>query len=103
MSEQKIDYRRYDYTKARLEEMSLNDLIDELHRLEDIEDNRDELMFILKDLLDRYDPEDAGAAFEPDSGCFDCTSGTVPNNLNTGPCPYHRVIAALKAAKRDGQ
>ena len=29
MSEQKIDYRRYDYTKARLEAMSLNDLIDE--------------------------------------------------------------------------
>lgn len=49
MSEQKIDYRRYDCTKDRLETMDLNDLIDELHRLEDIEDNRDELMFALEE------------------------------------------------------
>lgn len=26
----------------------------------------------------------------PDSGCIECTLGTVPNHLNTGLCSYHR-------------
>lgn len=33
-----------------------------------------------------------------DAGCIDCTSGTVPDRLNTGPCAYHaakRVLGQL--------
>lgn len=25
----------------------------------------------------------------PDSGCIECTCGTVPDKFNTGPCAYH--------------
>jgi hypothetical protein len=33
-----------------------------------------------------------------DSGCIDCTAGTVPDKYNTGPCAYHtakRLLAQL--------
>ncbi len=53
----------------------------------------------LEGLLRRYDPENAGAAFEPDGGCIECTVGTVPNHLNTGLCPYHKAIVALAKAR----
>jgi hypothetical protein len=31
----------------------------------------------------------------PDSGCIDCTVGTVPDRLNTGPCAYHSAKRLL--------
>ena len=34
-----------------------------------------------------------------DSGCPDCTAGTVPNNLNTGPCPWHMAVRTLAEHK----
>jgi hypothetical protein len=34
----------------------------------------------------------------PDTGCIDCTLGTVPDRFNTGLCAYHRARAALTAA-----
>lgn len=30
-----------------------------------------------------------------DSGCPDCTSGTVPDRLNTGPCAFHNAKRLL--------
>lgn len=30
-----------------------------------------------------------------DTGCIDCTSGTVPDKYNTGPCPYHTAKRLL--------
>ena len=30
-----------------------------------------------------------------DSGCIDCTRGTVPDKFNTGPCPYHTAKRLL--------
>jgi len=30
-----------------------------------------------------------------DSGCIDCTAGTVPDKYNTGPCPYHTAKRLL--------
>lgn len=30
-----------------------------------------------------------------DSGCPDCTSGTVPDRLNTGPCAFHTAKRLL--------
>lgn len=60
------------------------------------------LMKPLEALLYRYDPENPGAALEPDAGCIECTSGATPNNHNTGPCPYHQALAALELIKRGG-
>lgn len=31
-----------------------------------------------------------------DSGCIECTAGTVPNNQNTGLCAYHEALKVLK-------
>jgi len=31
----------------------------------------------------------------PDSGCIECTVGTVPNRLNTGLCAYHSAKKLL--------
>lgn len=31
----------------------------------------------------------------PDMGCPDCTSGTVPDVLNTGRCAYHEAKVLL--------
>lgn len=30
-----------------------------------------------------------------DSGCIECTVGTVPNRLNTGLCAYHNAKKLL--------
>jgi len=30
-----------------------------------------------------------------DDGCVDCTRGTVPDHLNTGPCAYHSAKRLL--------
>lgn len=30
-----------------------------------------------------------------DSGCIDCTSGTVPDDRNTGRCAYHNAKVLL--------
>ena len=32
---------------------------------------------------------------QPDSGCIECTLGTVPNRLNIGLCAYHRAKELL--------
>jgi hypothetical protein len=33
---------------------------------------------------------------QPDSGCIECTLGTVPNDRNTGLCAYHKARELLK-------
>lgn len=53
------------------------------------------LRTILRDLLRDYDEERQAINVYPDAGCSQCTLGTTPNNLNTGPCVYHRAVAAL--------
>lgn len=32
----------------------------------------------------------------PDRGCIECTSGTVPNHLNTGLCAFHNARKVLR-------
>ena len=54
-----------------------------------------ELETALTEIFQRVDWESPGAAFEADSGCLQCTGGTTPNNRNTGPCAYHKAMAAL--------
>jgi hypothetical protein len=42
-------------------------------------------------LVARYDEERQCIPIEPDPGCLACTSGTTPNDRNTGPCAFHRA------------
>lgn len=37
-----------------------------------------------------------------DTGCIECTAGTVPNHLNTGRCGYHEAKVALRLARGEG-
>jgi hypothetical protein len=32
---------------------------------------------------------------QPDTGCIECTVGTVPDKYNTGPCAYHSAKRLL--------
>lgn len=34
-----------------------------------------------------------------DSGCIECTAGTVPNRFNTGLCAYHNAKQVLGGGK----
>jgi len=49
-------------------------------------------------LVARLDSEPEDASFLIDSGCIECTVGTVPNDLNTGLCPLHAAKAVLREA-----
>jgi hypothetical protein len=33
--------------------------------------------------------------FVPDQGCLECTLGTTPKRLETGPCAHHAAVAFL--------
>jgi hypothetical protein len=46
---------------------------------------------IVVDLVKRYDEERHCIDVEPDPGCLECTSGTTPNDHNTGICALHRA------------
>lgn len=39
----------------------------------------------------------------PDGGCIDCTLGTVPNHLSTGPCAYHEAKRLLSPVTARGE
>lgn len=39
--------------------------------------------------------ESEGRWPQADSGCIDCTTGTVPYNRNTGPCAFHAAKRLL--------
>lgn len=32
----------------------------------------------------------------PDTGCLECSLGTVPKHLETGPCLYHQACELLR-------
>lgn len=58
-------------------------------KIKSLEDAARDLVDLITDTISNSE----GRWPQPDPGCIDCTSGTVPNRLNTGPC-------ALHAAKR---
>lgn len=58
-----------------------------------------ELLDALIGLIADYDEERYAIDCSPNTGCFECTAGTVPNNLNTGLCYVHKAIAAIAKAK----
>jgi hypothetical protein len=51
---------------------------------------------VLRDLLYWYDPERGVIDVETAYGCLECTAGTTPNHLNTGPCAYHRARVLVR-------
>ena len=55
-----------------------------------------ELLDALRALLSCYDEEDGWILCSADPGCPECTSGTVPHDRNTGLCPYHAAVAAVR-------
>lgn len=55
------------------------------HRIYELESALDRLLR----LVDRTMDDSEGHWPSPDAGCSVCTSGTVPNRLNTGLCAYH--------------
>lgn len=54
-----------------------------------------ELVEVLRCLLKNYDDEAQVIYCSPDKGCLQCTAGTTPNHLNTGPCEYHMAKSVL--------
>jgi len=63
-----------------------------------------ELLEALSGLISKIDFERQVIDVEPDSGCIECTKGTVPNSKNTGLCDYHKARAAIaKAEGSDGR
>ncbi len=52
-----------------------------------------EALQVLHDLCHELDQRDFSMA---EASCPDCTAGTTPNDLNKGPCAWHRAQALLK-------
>lgn len=71
--------------KARLKNGHLNDRIHEL----EVALNR--MICAHENTLSESD----GRFPLKDSGCIDCTSGTVPDDRNTGRCAYHEAKVLL--------
>lgn len=49
-------------------------------------------------LVDETQSNSEGRYPAPDPGCLECTEGTTPAHLQTGPCAYHDARAALRKA-----
>lgn len=60
--------------------------------LQKAEDRVSKLETALAEMIDAHESLSAdteGKYPMPDTGCIECTVGTVPNNRNTGLCAYH--------------
>jgi len=60
-------------------------------RLDEIETALNRMVLAYENTLS----ESEGKWPHPDSGCIDCTCGTVPDRLNTGRCAYHNAKVLL--------
>ena len=64
---------------------------DSLTRIHELETGLNRMVLahenLVSDTEGKYPP--------PDSGCIECTVGTVPNRLNTGLCAYHSAKKLL--------
>jgi len=50
----------------------------------------------LKGMVDEWEQwEELEERTHLNSGCIECTAGTVPNHLNTGLCVYHKARSLL--------
>jgi len=47
-------------------------------------------------LLDETNSESEGRYPLPDTGCIECTVGTVPDKYNTGLCALHQAKQLLR-------
>lgn len=65
-----------------------------MNLIEELQAQRDALKDALSRMLALHDTtvcDSEGLWPEPDSGCLECTCGTVPNTHNTGLCAYHHA------------
>lgn len=46
-------------------------------------------------LIDDVESDSEGRYPHPNTGCLECTLGTVPNDKNTGLCAYHEARRVL--------
>lgn len=60
---------------------------------------KDNLLEALDILLAGYDEETCVIHVAPEPYCQECTGNLTPHHLDKGPCPHHRVIAAVQAAR----
>lgn len=70
---------------ARLRNGQLN------HRIHELETVLNRMVLTYENTLS----ESQGHFPVKDAGCPDCTSGTVPDNRNTGRCAYHEAKVLL--------
>jgi hypothetical protein len=83
---------------------ALCEQVDEIGRtamtlIERLQHERDEYRHLATQLVAEYDEmrsNSEGAYPPPDSGCIECTVGTVPNKWNTGLCVYHKAQFLLE-------
>lgn len=55
------------------------------------------LTALLKAIDDETANRDGEHCIQPDTGCIECTLGTVPNDQNTGLCAYHSAKKLLQS------
>jgi hypothetical protein len=67
---------------------------------EDAPEMRDLLGRLIK-VYEDVQSDTEGRYPSADHGCIECTLGTVPNHLNTGPCAYHRAKTLLRSQVED--
>lgn len=64
-------------------------------------DRQREVIASLIDMIDETRSDTDGRYPPPHPGCIDCTSGTTPNDRNTGRCAYHEGLRLLAGKKDD--
>ena len=78
---------------------TLDENVEDVSKAIDRRDKRiQELLIALNRLVlmvENTISESDGQWPQADSGCIDCTTGTVPNNRNTGPCAFHSAKRLL--------
>lgn len=55
------------------------------------------------DVVKEYDPETGMIDVTPEPGCQQCTGGATPAQFDTGPCAYHRLLAAIAVTAPQGE
>jgi hypothetical protein len=80
---------------GRTANIAMNDAAQELERRKARIDQLEFLLhrFVLAHETTESDSE--GHYPHPDTGCLECTLGTVPNDKNTGLCAYHATRRVL--------
>jgi hypothetical protein len=66
-------------------------IVSDLVRIHELETTLNRMIEVYEDCLS----DSEGRFPRPDTGCIDCTHGTVPDKFNSGPCAYHTAKRLL--------